>query len=185
MSYRIYYTFRRDIFQGTLQINFMKRRIFTVEENIKRKVDLNVAGITISVITDEADIFVKAIEKKMDEEMKALLRNVRLSQFDAAMLCAIDFCADKLSAEKKLRNLEAQVSLYEVNLRRLKNEVNSLKKKLAENGEVVPAEAAAEEDADIPVIPDEQITIDEVISEGKSDSRSDKIRMIESLLKKN
>ena len=126
MSYRIYYTFRRDIFQGTLQINFMKRRIFTVEENIKRKVDLNVAGITISVITDEADIFVKAIEKKMDEEMKALLRNVRLSQFDAAMLCAIDFCADKLSAEKKLRNLEAQVSLYEVNLRRLKNEVNSL-----------------------------------------------------------
>ena len=121
----------------------------------------------------------------MDEEMKALLRNVRLSQFDAAMLCAIDFCADKLSAEKKLRNLEAQVSLYEVNLRRLKNEVNSLKKKLAENGEVVPAEAAAEEDADIPVIPDEQITIDEVISEGKSDSRSDKIRMIESLLKKN
>ena len=166
----------------------MKRRIFTVEENIKRKVDLNVAGITISVITDEADIFVKAIEKKMDEEMRSLLRNVRLSQFDAAMLCAIDFCADKLSAEKKLRNLEAQVSLYEVNLRRLKNEVNSLKKQLAECGETAPAAEESESDADIPTIPDEQITIDEVIGESeepKSDSRSDKLKMIESLLKKN
>ena len=185
MGYRIYYTVRRDIFQGTLRRIFMKRRIFTVEENTKRKVDLNVAGITISVITDEADIFVKAIEKKMDEEMTALLRNVRLSQFDAAMLCAIDFCADKLSAEKKLRNLEAQVSLYEVNLRRLKNEVNSLKKKLADVGDTASAEEATDIDADVPAIPDEQITIDEVISEEKSDSRSDKLRMIESLLKKN
>ena len=159
-----------------------------MEENIKRKVDLNVAGITISVITDEADIFVKAIEKKMDEEMRALLRNVRLSQFDAAMLCAIDFCADKLSAEKKLRNLEAQVSLYEVNLRRLKNEVASLKKQLAECGDAAPAVEENEADADVPTIPDEQITIDEVIGEAeepRSDSRSDKLRMIESLLKKN
>ena len=157
-----------------------------MEENIKRKVDLNIAGITISVITDEADIFVKAIEKKMDEEMKALLRNVRLSQFDAAMLCAIDFCADKLSAEKKLRNLEAQVSLYEVNLRRLKNEVSSLKKKLAESGETLPAAQLPDEDPNVPTIPDEQITIDEVLDEPKAgDTRSDKLRMIESLLKKN
>ena len=157
-----------------------------MEEKIKRKVDLNVAGITISVITDEDDIFVKAIEKKMDETMGALLKNMRLSQFDAAMLSAIDFCADKLSAEKKLRNLEAQVSLYEVNLRRLKNEVNSLKKKLAENG--ADDAAAVEEspaDAEVPTIPDEQITIDEVISDGSGDSRGDKLRMIESLLKRN
>lgn len=157
-----------------------------MEENIKRKVDLNVAGITISVITDEADIFVKAIEKKMDEEMKSLLRNVRLSQFDAAMLCAIDFCADKLSAEKKLRNLEAQVSLYEVNLRRLKNEVASLKKQLGD-AEAPSVSVESEEDAAVPTIPDDQITIDEVISEKSepaSDSRSEKLKMIESLLKK-
>ena len=57
-----------------------------MEEKIKRKVDLNFAGISMSLITDEADEFVKAIEKKLDTEMSSLLRNVKLSQFDAAML---------------------------------------------------------------------------------------------------
>lgn len=150
-----------------------------MEEKIKRKVDLNFAGISMSLITDEADEFVKAIEKKLDTEMSSLLRNVKLSQFDAAMLCAIEFCGDKLSAEKKLRNLEAQVSLYEVNLRRLKNEVASLKEKLgeAEAAEEAPVEEAPEE-------ANEQMSIEENIAPEPS-SRADKLRMIESLLKRN
>lgn len=154
-----------------------------MEERTKRKVDLKIAGISMSLITDEPDAYVKSIEKKMDEQMSALLKNIKLSQFDAAMLCAIEFCGDKLTAEKKLRNLEAQVSLYEVNLRRLKNEVATLKQKLGDS-----AAAESEDEDDTPVIPDEQMTIEENISapaEEKYDSRSDKLRMIESLLKKN
>lgn len=149
-----------------------------MEEKIKRKVYLNVAGISLSLITDEPDEFVKAIEKKLDGEMSALLRNVKLSQFDAAMLCAVEFCGDKLNAEKKLRNLEAQVSLYDVNLRRLKNEVAALKEKL---GETEEAPAEAEEAVDSA---DEQMSIEENIAPEPS-SRADKLRMIESLLKKN
>ncbi len=152
-----------------------------MEERTKRKVYLNIAGISMSLITDEPDTYVKSIEKKLDEHMTELLRNVKLSQFDAAMLSALEFCGDKLTAEKKLRNLEAQVSLYEVNLRRLKNEVAALKAQLGD------AEAPAEEKAEeTEVIPDEQITIDEgMASDEKPSSRSDKLRMIESLLKKN
>ena len=150
-----------------------------MEEKIKRKVGLNFAGISLSLITDEDDAFVRTIEKKLDEEMTALLRSGRLSQIDAALLCAVEFCADKLTSEKKLRNLEAQVSLYEVNLRRLKNEVASLKKQLGDAAEV-QAEAAEE------IIPDEQMTIDENFpKEAEHATRSDKLRMIESLLKKN
>ncbi len=139
----------------------------------------------MSLITDEPDDYVKSIEKKLDEHMTELLRNVKLSQFDAALLCALEFCGDKLTAEKKLRNLEAQVSLYDVNLRRLKKEVATLKAQLG------AAEVSAEEKADVAdEIPDEQITIDEGMeaddkSDDKPTSRSDKLRMIESLLKKN
>lgn len=152
-----------------------------MEERVKRKVYLNIAGISMSLITDEPDTYVKSIEKKLDEHMTELLRNVKLSQFDAALLSALEFCGDKLTAEKKLRNLEAQVSLYEVNIRRLKNEVASLKAQL---GDADAPAATLEDDADI--IPDEQITIDAGIdAEEKPASRSDKLRMIESLLKKN
>ncbi|MBR4932942.1 MAG: cell division protein ZapA [Clostridia bacterium] len=153
-----------------------------MEERVKRKVYLNIAGISMSLITDEPDSYVKSIEKKLDEHMTELLRNVKVSQFDAAMLSALEFCGDKLTAEKKLRNLEAQVSLYEVNLRRLKNEVASLKAQLGETE--TPAEEKADDTVD--AIPDEQITIDEGMEQDeKPASRSDKLRMIESLLKKN
>ena len=165
-------------------IIYKKRRNIIVEERTKRKVYLNIAGISMSLITDEPDASVKAIEKKLTEQMSALLRNVKLSQFDAAMLCAIEFCGDKLTAEKKLRNLEAQVSLYEVNLRRLKAEVASLKSKLGS----LEAPEQAEEESTFDEIPDEQITIDDGFDapeEEKPASRSDKLRMIESLLKKN
>ena len=155
-----------------------------MEENIKRKVYLNIAGISMSLITDEPDAYVRSIEKKLDEHMSALLRNVKLSQFDAAMLCAVEFCGDKLTAEKKLRNLEAQVSLYEVNLRRLKNEVASLKSQLGEADAKEPEVTEDEADA----VSDDQISIEESITSAddeKPASRSDKLRMIESLLKKN
>lgn len=150
-----------------------------MEERIKRKVDLKIAGISMTLVTDEPDAYVKSIEKKMDEQMSALLRNVKLSQFDAAMLTAIEFCGDKLTSEKKLRNLEAQVSLYEVNLRRLKKEVATLKAQLGE--------AAPESESDEFTIPDEQMKLDECqpIPEEKPSSRSDKLRAIENLLKKN
>lgn len=168
-------------FSTHILIIYKKRRVLTVEERVKRKVYLNIAGISMSLITDEPDSYVKSIEKKLDEHMTELLRNVKLSQFDAAMLSALEFCGDKLTAEKKLRNLEAQVSLYEVNLRRLKKEVATLKAQLGD------VEAPVEEKADdADTIPDEQITIDEGLeADEKPASRSDKLRMIETLLKKN
>ena len=141
-----------------------------MEENTKRKVDLNIAGIQMSLITDESEAHVASITRRMDERMSALLSNVKLSKLDAALLCALDFCSDKIVAEKRLRNLEAQVSLYEVNLRRLKSEVTALKNKL---GEGAPAEeASAEEDSPVA---DEQIKIE-------APTRDDKLRQIESLL---
>ena len=152
-----------------------------MEERVKRKVYLNIAGISMSLITDEPDDYVKSIEKKLDEHMTVAIQSWAESRSDAALLCALEFCGDKLTADKKLRNLEAQVSLYEVNLRRLKNEVATLKAQLGD------AEAPAEEKADdADEIPDEQITIDEGLeADDKPASRSDKLRMIESLLKKN
>ena len=73
------------------------------------------------------------------------------------------------------------MSLYEVNLRRLKKEVATLKAQLGD------VEAPVEEKADdADTIPDEQITIVEGLeADEKPASRSDKLRMIETLLKKN
>jgi len=101
-----------------------------MENNAKKKVMIKIAGAPFTLVTDETDTFVSAVEKNVNEKIWELTKNTyRVSRTDAAFLCAVDFCSDKLKAEKKVMNLEAQVSLYNVNIRRLREENIALKQK--------------------------------------------------------
>ena len=152
-----------------------------MEENTKKKIEFTVAGITMSLVTDESDAFVGAVVKSIDEKMSALLRNMKRSQLDAAMLCAMDFCADKIKAENHVRNLEAQVSLYEVNMRRLKEDVASLKARLGESDEnKVPASRPLSEQ----ITMDEDSSADGAEGTPAEEGRENKLKMIESLLRR-
>ena len=152
-----------------------------MEENTKKKIEFTVAGITMSLVTDESDAFVGAVVKSIDEKMSALLRNMKRSQLDAAMLCAMDFCADKIKAENHVRNLEAQVSLYEVNMRRLKEDVASLKALLGESDEnKAPAARPLSEQ----ITMDEDSSADAAEEEAAEEGRENKLKMIESLLRR-
>lgn len=152
-----------------------------MEENTKRKIEFTVSGITMSLVTDESDAFVVAVVKSLDEKMSALLRNMKRSQLDAAMLCAMDFCADKIKAENHVRNLEAQVSLYEVNMRRLKEDVASLKARLGESDEnKAPAARPLSEQ----ITMDEDSSSDGTEEQAAEDGRENKLKMIESLLRR-
>lgn len=152
-----------------------------MEENTKRKIEFTVSGITMSLVTDESDAFVGAVVKSLDEKMSALLRNMKRSQLDAAMLCAMDFCADKIKAENHVRNLEAQVSLYEVNMRRLKEDVASLKARLGESDEnKAPAARPLSEQ----ITMDEDSSADGAEGTPAEEGRENKLKMIESLLRR-
>lgn len=158
-----------------------------MEDKIKRRVELNVAGITMSLVTDESDEFVATIARHMDESMTQLLHDIKRSQLDAAMLCAIDFCADKLTAEKRVRNLEAQVSLYDVNTRRLKEEIARLRARLGElEGDTSIKSEPSAAPAERPL--DAQMTIEEsspeLRAESDEESRDSKLRLIEALLRR-
>ncbi len=147
-----------------------------MEEKTKRKVTVNVAGIEMSFVTDEADSFVNTVVSSVDESMTGLLtHNMKCSQLDAAMLTAIAFCGDKITAEKRVRNLEAQISLYDVNMRRMRDEIAFLKKQLggkdADSQLAIddePAPEAAEEPA----------------KEEAPATMADKLSQIESLLRR-
>ncbi len=150
---------------------------FLMEEKNKKKIDITIAGITMSLITDEDEDFVKAVASKLNVRMSALLRNIRRSQLEAAMLCAVESCADCITAEKRVKNLETQVSLYDVNMRRLKEENAALKKKC---GEI--SETAVETKKSSTPTDEDQITIS---AKGNMETlpREDKLKLIESLLR--
>lgn len=94
----------------------------------KKRYELEIADVEMAIISDEREDFVMRLANELDSGIRYLLKhNKRCSKLDAAILCALDYASDKLKAEKRVRNLEAQVALYDANIRRLREEVARLK----------------------------------------------------------
>lgn len=94
----------------------------------KKRYELEIADVEMAIISDEREDFVMRLANELDADIRYLLRhNKRCSKLDAAILSALDYASDKLKAEKRVRNLEAQVALYDANIRRLREEVARLK----------------------------------------------------------
>jgi len=168
-----------------------------MEQNTKRKIAVEIAGVSLTLVTDENGAFVDNVVAQVNEKMDAILAGgirTGTSTLDAALLCAIDSVGERLKAEKRMRNLEAQLSLYEVNVRNLKEELDKLQQTPAES-EKKDADgferlsqtlrAGGGDSAD-----DKIKTLERYLDSKKSGqnggmSREEKIRYIESLLRGN
>ncbi len=95
------------------------------------KYDIEIAGIAMTVKTDENEDFVDYVVHELDRKITEMTkRNVRCSKTEAALLCALEYNCERARLDKKVKNLEAQVALYTANVNRLKSENAELKSKL-------------------------------------------------------
>lgn len=141
-----------------------------MEQNTKRKIAVEIAGVSLTLVTDENGAFVDNVVAQVNERMEAILAGgirTGTSTLDAALLCAIDSVGERLKAEKRMRNLEAQLSLYEVNVRNLKEELEQYRN--------APAE---EEKKDT----DGFERLSQTLRAGSGDSADDKIKTLERYL---
>lgn len=155
----------------------------------KKRYEIEVAGVQLAILSDEREDFIKNTVEALDKQIREItVASKRSSNLDAAILCALEYYSEKVKAEKRARNLEAQISLYDANLRRFRDENSNLREKLAaiENGEKaeVPADekAASEEVAD----ESEEEKPEEKKEERPADAdgaRAARLRAIEELLK--
>ena len=130
----------------------------------KKKYSVKIADIDMNIISDEREDIVMKLVSQLDEQITAITKQSRnYSKIDAAILVALDHSAARAKAEKRVRNLEAQISLYDANLRRMREENIKLKNSML--GKV--SETAAE------IISEEQLTIEDSISEDTAAEASD------------
>lgn len=147
----------------------------------KRKYNIEISGVPLTIVTDEQPSVVDAIVSVLDERISDMTRGSRsVSTLDAALLCALDYLGDKVRAEKKLRNNEAQLSLYEENMKRLRDELDEAKAQLAAAGNTSSDNAEDENAEEVAV---DMKKIGDILRGGKSGSSSeDKIRTLEKYL---
>ena len=140
------------------------------QQNAKRKIAVEIAGVSLTLVTDENGAFVDNVVSQVSEKMEAILAGgirTGTSALDAALLCAIDSVGERLKAEKRMRNLEAQLSLYEVNVRNLKEELEQYRN--------APAEEEKPE-------ADGFERLSQTLRAGGGDSAEDKIKTLERYL---
>lgn len=111
----------------------------------KKKYDVSIADVEMSIISDEREEFVMKLVEKLDSEVRdILLHSKRSTKVDAALLLALDYSCGKAKAEKRVRNLEAQIALYDANLRRMREDNIKLRSALLGSKDALSAQKSAE-----------------------------------------
>ena len=170
----------------------------------KKKFEVTIAGVDMSIISDEREEIVMRLVAQLDAQIADILKGSRnCSKLDAAILVALDHSCNRVKSEKRVRNLEAQIALYDANLRRMREEniklKNSMLGKVSETAaeiiaeEQLPIEEVADDDEGAPVredAPDSAVAPEEVAApeeapETEEGAKADKLRQIENLLRRN
>ena len=100
---------------------------------MKKKYTITVAGVQMNVVAEESPEAVEALVGMVDRKMREIGNACPKSE--AALLCALDYCSDKIKAQRKIKALESRLSVAEMTVEELEAENEQLRRELRELSE--------------------------------------------------
>ena len=98
-----------------------------------QKYTLTISDVEINVISDESPEAVEALVSIVDRKIREIASKSRnCSKVEAAILCSLDYCSDKIRAQRKVKAVEAKLALTEATVDELIEENEKLKSEIAE-----------------------------------------------------
>ena len=123
---------------------------------MKEKFTLHIADLQISVVTDATAEEVEHISGVLDRKMREIYLKSRCPKTEAALLCALEFAADRMSQQSKMAELVDRCEKYEIiteNLEeRLAAETDEVERLRQEN-EILRSLVGGEKAAPDPISP--------------------------------
>lgn len=102
---------------------------------MKQKFTITIADTEMNVITEESPEFVDEIVGILDRKIREInTASRRCSKNEAALLCALDYCSDKMKMQKKVRMFDAEMALKNAQINHLTEENEKLRSLLRKNG---------------------------------------------------
>ncbi len=87
---------------------------------MKQKYTLHIADLQISVVADATADEVERISGILDRKMREIYLKSRCPKTEAALLCALDFVAERLAQQEQVTELEDRCEKYAIVLENLK-----------------------------------------------------------------
>ena len=118
---------------------------------MKNKFTLNIADIQISVVADAAPEEVEHIRGLLDRKMREIYVKSRCPKTEAALLCAMEFAADRMSLQTQINELDERCDKYAIVLENMKerhaDQVAELERLRSENAVLRSLLTKAQENA--------------------------------------
>ena len=96
---------------------------------MKQRYTIRIADIEMNVISEESPEAVEALVAIVDRKMREIeSASKRCSKSEMALLCALDYCSEKIKAQRKIKTLESKLAMAEATVEELEMENENLRK---------------------------------------------------------
>ena len=95
---------------------------------MKQKYTITVADIPMNVISEESPEAVEALVNLVDRKMREI--GNACPKTEAAILCALDYCSERIKAQRKVKSLETRLATTEIALEDAERENEELRAEL-------------------------------------------------------
>ncbi len=100
---------------------------------MKQKFTITVADIEMNVVSDESPEAVEAIVGILDRRMREIrLKSGKCSKTEAALLCSLDYCAEKIKLQRAIKELQCELDAACAKCEALEKKNQELSEKLDE-----------------------------------------------------
>lgn len=95
---------------------------------MKQKYTITIADVPMNVVAEESPEAVEALVSLVDRKMRSI--GTSCPKTEAALLCALDYCSERIKAQRKVKNLETKLATAECALEDLEAENEALRREL-------------------------------------------------------
>ena len=100
---------------------------------MKEKIYVEINGIRLGIVTEDGAEYVEKIAAELQEQLNGMMKAQRnCTLIEAALFTGMSQKSQCWENEKKIKNLEAQLAIYQLNVNRLKIENEELRTRLAQ-----------------------------------------------------
>ena len=95
---------------------------------MKQKYTITIADVSLNVVCDESPEAVEALVSIVDRHMREInSKSSRCSKTEAALLCALDYCSERIKTQRRIKSLESKLAMAETEIEELTMELEELR----------------------------------------------------------